>query len=77
MDASMPTVTANGTSCTTRFGSGATLLCIMGASGDGSHLNRPAALHADEFTVVTYDRAATDVVRVRPDGCGLPGRAGR
>ena len=53
----MSTVTANGTElCCEVRGSGPTLLCIMGASGDGAHFNRLAALLADQFTVVTYDR---------------------
>ena len=53
----MSTVTANETDLYYEVrGSGPTLLCIMGASGDGAHFNRLAASLANEFTVVTYDR---------------------
>jgi pimeloyl-ACP methyl ester carboxylesterase len=53
----MPIVTANGTELYHEIrGSGPPVLLIMGATGDGGHLDVLADLLADEFTVVTYDR---------------------
>lgn len=39
-------------------GSGASVLFIAGATGDGGHFERVAEFLSDEFTVVTYDRRA-------------------
>src|SRR5690349_23396852 len=37
-------------------GTGQSLLFIAGSTGDAGNFSRAAALLADEFTVVTYDR---------------------
>ena len=50
-------VLANGTSLYyERQGAGPTVLFIAGSTGDAGNFSRTAALLADEFTVVTYDR---------------------
>jgi pimeloyl-ACP methyl ester carboxylesterase len=53
----MPRVIVNGTELYHEIrGTGAPLLLIMGATGDGGHYDVLADLLADEFTVITYDR---------------------
>ncbi|HEY1317431.1 MAG TPA: alpha/beta hydrolase [Gaiella sp.] len=53
----MPTVTVNGAELYYEVrGTGPAVLLIMGSTGDGGHFDTLAALLADEFTVVTYDR---------------------
>jgi pimeloyl-ACP methyl ester carboxylesterase len=53
----MPTVTVNGTELYYEVrGTGAPVLLIMGATGDGGHFDAMADLLAGEFTVITYDR---------------------
>lgn len=53
----MPLATANGVDLYYEVrGSGPPVLLIMGATGDGGHFDTLAALLADEFTVITYDR---------------------
>jgi pimeloyl-ACP methyl ester carboxylesterase len=50
-------VIANGTSLYyERQGAGPAVLFIAGSTGDAGNFSRAAALLADEFTVVTYDR---------------------
>ena len=39
-----------------RTGTGPSVLCIAGTTGDAGHFAQVAARLADEFTVVTYDR---------------------
>src|SRR5262247_1484418 len=39
-----------------KHGTGQSLLFIAGSTGDAGNFTRTAALLADEFTVVTYDR---------------------
>ena len=54
----MPTVTVNGTELYYEIrGAGSPVLLIMGARGDGGHLDALADLLADEFTVIGYDLA--------------------
>jgi pimeloyl-ACP methyl ester carboxylesterase len=53
----MPRVSVNGTELYYEIrGTGAPLLLIMGATGDGGHFDAIADLISDEFTVVSYDR---------------------
>jgi pimeloyl-ACP methyl ester carboxylesterase len=53
----MPSVSVNGTELYFEVrGTGPPVLLIMGATGDGGHLDAFADLLADEFTVVSYDR---------------------
>jgi pimeloyl-ACP methyl ester carboxylesterase len=53
----MPSVSVNGTELYFEVrGTGPRVLLIMGATGDGGHLDAFADLLADEFTVVSYDR---------------------
>jgi pimeloyl-ACP methyl ester carboxylesterase len=53
----MPTVTVNGTELYYEIrGAGPPVLLVMGATGDGRHLEALADLLADEFTVIGYDR---------------------
>jgi pimeloyl-ACP methyl ester carboxylesterase len=53
----MPRTSVNGTELYYEIrGTGAPLLLVMGASGDGGHFDAIADLLCDEFTVVTYDR---------------------
>ena len=53
----VPTVTANGTELYHEVrGTGPAVLLIMGATGDGGHLDALAERLADEFTVISYDR---------------------
>jgi len=53
----MPTVHANGTELYYELrGVGPPVLLIMGATGDGGHLDALADNLADEFTVINYDR---------------------
>ena len=53
----MPTVNANGTELYYEMrGAGPPVLLIMGATGDGGHLDALADKLADEFTVISYDR---------------------
>ena len=39
-----------------RTGTGPSVLCIAGTTGDAGHFTQVAARLADEFTVVTYDQ---------------------
>jgi pimeloyl-ACP methyl ester carboxylesterase len=56
-EAQMPTVDANGTELYYEMrGTGPPVLLIMGATGDGGHLDALADKLADEFTVINYDR---------------------
>ena len=48
-------------------GSGLSLLFIAGSTGDAGNFTRSAALLADEFTVVTYDRRGNSRSK-RPEG---------
>ena len=48
-------------------GSGLSLLFIAGSTGDAGNFARSAALLADEFTVVTYDRRGNSRSK-RPEG---------
>ena len=53
----MPRTSVNGTDLYYEIrGTGAPLLLVMGASGDGGHFDAIADLLCDEFTVITYDR---------------------
>ena len=53
----MTKVTVNGTELYYEVrGTGPPVLLIMGATGDGGHLDALADALADEFTVVSYDR---------------------
>jgi pimeloyl-ACP methyl ester carboxylesterase len=53
----MPRTSVNGTELYYEIrGTGAPVLLIMGATGDGGHFDAIADLLSDEFTVVTYDR---------------------
>lgn len=53
----MPSVTVNGAELYHEVrGTGPPLLLIMGATGDGGHLDALADRLADEFTVISYDR---------------------
>jgi pimeloyl-ACP methyl ester carboxylesterase len=53
----MPTVSVNDAELYYEVrGEGPPVLLIMGATGDGGHFTQLAALLADEFTVVSYDR---------------------
>ena len=50
-------IVANGTSLYyERQGTGPAVFFIAGSTGDAGNFSRAAALLADEFTVVTYDR---------------------
>ena len=61
----MPTATVNGTELYHEVrGTGPPVLLIMGATGDGGHFDALAALLADEFTVITYDRRGNGRSRV-------------
>jgi pimeloyl-ACP methyl ester carboxylesterase len=56
-DAETKSVVANGVSLYyERQGSGPAVFFIAGSTGDAGNFSRAAALLADEFTVVTYDR---------------------
>ncbi len=53
----MPSVTVNGAELHYEArGDGPPVLLVMGATGLGGHFDEVAALLADEFTVLTYDR---------------------
>lgn len=53
----MPTANANGTALYYEIrGAGPPVLLIMGATGDGGHLDALADQLADEFMVISYDR---------------------
>jgi pimeloyl-ACP methyl ester carboxylesterase len=53
----MPSVAVNGAELHYELrGKGPSVLLVMGATGVGGHFDEVAALLADEFTVLTYDR---------------------
>jgi pimeloyl-ACP methyl ester carboxylesterase len=61
-------VVANGTTLYYEVqGTGPSLLCIAGTTGDAGHFTQVAAHLADEFTVVTYDRRGNSR-SPRPEG---------
>jgi pimeloyl-ACP methyl ester carboxylesterase len=63
--ASMPTVTVNAAELYHEIrGTGPPVLLIMGATGDGGHLDAFADELADEFMVVSYDRRGNGRSRV-------------
>ena len=56
-DVEAKSVVANGTNLYyEREGTGPAVLFIAGSTGDAGNFSRAAALLADEFSVVTYDR---------------------
>ena len=63
----MPTVNANGTELYYEMrGAVPPVLLIMGATGDGGHLDALADKLADEFTVISYDRRGGAIPRSAP-----------
>ena len=64
----MPRVTVNGTELYYEVrGGGPPVLLIMGATGDGGHLDAFATRLAGEFTVVSYDRRGNGRSPTPPD----------
>jgi pimeloyl-ACP methyl ester carboxylesterase len=85
----MPSVEVNGAELHYELrGKGPSVLLVMGATGVGGHFDEVAALLADEFTVLTYDRRGngrsprpqgwtqTSTFEQADDGAALPDALG-